>query len=106
MVQEKLVLGCAKCFKPQASNEIPGIDVKVCRGCQIDVERVVGFLKFHGLDVMELVRLDEDRRADAETVDALTEDTQQAAQIVKDQLKRNPPTPRRSKKAQSAADMH
>lgn len=47
---------CGRCYseKPGGKLNLRGVDVQVCRGCQIDVERTLGFLRYHGLDVARL----------------------------------------------------
>ncbi len=58
MVQKVLPgVYCAKCFKADAKYSVEGIDEQICRGCQIDIERVLGFLAIHGLDVGDLIKI-------------------------------------------------
>lgn len=43
---------CQKCFRPDAKSHVPEVPMAtVCRGCAIELERTIGWLRFYGLQL-------------------------------------------------------
>lgn len=43
---------CQRCFRPDAKSALPQVPLAtVCRGCQIELERTIGWLQFYGLQL-------------------------------------------------------